>query len=430
MRCADGEERIWDVSGVNLGRLPDGRWLQLATAIDMTDRHRQEAALRLAKEEAERANLAKSQFLSRMSHELRTPLNAILGFGQVLELGQHDEQDGQAVEHILKGGRHLLALVDEVLDLARVETGELALKLSAVSVEKLLSECVGLVARLAQTRGVSCSVKVTTACHLQVRADEQRLRQVLLNLLSNAIKYNRDGGRVSLSCRRARNGRVRVKVQDTGHGISAEDLARLFVPFERLGQELGEVEGTGLGLVVSKQLMEAMEGSLHATSQPGRGSTFWIELPGATTPRRPEAGDGTAPAEPAAPGEAPPAATLLYIEDNISNLQVVKTVLERLRPHWRLLSACDGASGLEQAREHLPSVILLDLQLPGGNGDLVLTELRAHERLGSVPVLLLSADATAHSRERLLALGATDYLCKPFNVAVLLGKLDALLMGI
>ena len=193
IRCASGETRIWDVSGVNLGRLPDGRWLRLSTAIDVTERHQQVGALRLAKEEAERANAAKSVFLSRMSHELRTPLNAILGFGQLLEISRLDPEDANGVQHILKGGRHLLGMIDEVLDLARVEAGELGLKIVAIPIERLMSECVGLVARLAEARHVTCVVEAPSAGHLKVRADEQRLRQVLLNLLSNAIKYNRKG---------------------------------------------------------------------------------------------------------------------------------------------------------------------------------------------------------------------------------------------
>ena len=427
VRCSDGEERIWDLSGVNLGRLPDGRWLRMGTAVDVTERHEQEEALRSAKEEAERANMAKSVFLSRMSHELRTPLNAILGFGQVLEMSRLDGQDAQSVQHILKGGRHLLGMVDEVLDLARVEAGELALKFSAVSLDKLLTECAGLVARMAEAHGIVCNIGVTPACRVPVWTDEQRLRQVLLNLLSNAIKYNRKGGQVSLGCRQTAGGLVRLDVKDTGPGIAADGLKRLFVPFERLGQELGEVEGTGLGLVVARQLMEAMGGSLHVKSQVGKGSTFWVELPVAANSPEPT-GASVAPisAPPPAREEALPV-TVLYIEDNASNVQVIKTIIGRMRPRWRFLSAHDGPSGLRQARECLPDVILLDLQLPGMNGDAVLAEVRADENIHRIPILLLSADATVHSRERLLALGANDYISKPFNVAQLLERLDVLL---
>ena len=404
------------------------------TFIELTERKRAEATLmqtrdeaEKAREEAERANAAKSEFLSRMSHELRTPLNAILGFGQLLEHSHLNEQDGQSVEQILKGGRHLLTLVDEVLDLARVDAGELALKPSAVSLDRLSQECVGLVGRLAQVRRITCTVKVDPASQVPVWADVQRLRQILLNLLSNAIKYNHEGGEVSLGCEQVPNDRLRLNITDSGPGISPEELARLFVPFERLGQEYGEIEGAGLGLVVSRRLAEAMGGCVGGESQVGVGSTFWVELPLATpdTLAQP-ASIGFAVAS-AVDSKTLLPATLLYIEDNPSNLQVMKAVIERLRPHWRFLSARDGVSGLIQAREHLPDLILLDLQLPGMTGDLVLTELRTDPPTQHLPVLLLSADATVHSRERLLALGANVYLPKPFNVAELLEKLDAML---
>ena len=428
IRCHGGEERIWDFRHAPLGRLPDGRWLHLSTAMDVTERHHGEAALRHAKEEAERANNAKSVFLSRMSHELRTPLNAILGFGQVLELGQLAEQDAQSVQFILKGGRHLLGLIDEVLDLARIDAGEIGLQLSAVSLDKLAQDCVGFVARLAQARGVTCTMEAGLACQVQIRADGQRLRQVLLNLLSNAIKYNREGGRVSLDCQRTAEHLIRLSVKDTGPGISPEGLARLFVPFERLGQELGEVEGTGLGLVVARRLVEAMGGSLGVESHLGRGSTFWIELPVATEMAAEAASLPVALPPKEGQDKAVPT-SLLYIEDSASNVQVVAMTVARLRPHWRFLSARDGPSGLQQAREHRPQIILLDLQLPGMNGDEVLVKLRADPLMARTPVLLLTADATTHSCERLLALGATDYLSKPFNLAQLLDKVDTLLLA-
>ena len=428
IRCADGSERVWDFTCANLGRLPDDRWLHITTAVDVTERLQGETALRAAKEEAERANRAKSVFLSRMSHELRTPLNAILGFGQLLELSPLGTQEALSLQYILKGGRHLLALIDEVLDLSRVETGDLHLTPGDVNVGKLAQECVGLVTRLAQARGITC--RVTVPGDALIRVDEQRLRQMLLNLLSNAIKYNREGGDVLVSSEAIPDGQWRLKVTDTGPGIPPEGMARLFVPFERLEQEFTEAEGTGLGLVISRRIAEAMGGTVGVESEIGRGSAFWIELPVAPGVAA-DSASATGPVEPPASSCAllpTPHAKLLYIEDNLSNLQVVKALLANCRPRWQFLSARDGKAGLAQAYENLPDLILLDLQLPGIKGDAVLGELRRDPRTRHIPVVLLSADATVLSRERLLADGADDYISKPFKLESLLELLDRTLL--
>ena len=375
-----------------------------------------------ARRTAEKANEAKSLFLSRISHELRTPLNAILGFGQVLEFSHLGERETASVQYILQGGRHLLSLVDEVLDLSRAEAGALHLVPSQVNVGELAQRCLGLVAQLAQARRITC--RVEAACFSTLLwCDEPRLRQVLLNLISNAIKYNHEDGQVVVACEATPEGRCRVMVSDTGPGLSAEEIGRLFVPFERLTQAYGAVEGTGLGLVVSRRVTEAMGGSLELQSEVGRGSTFWIELPSTATPKALPA--APAPIEdPPAPPVAATGTRLLYIEDNASNIELVRTLLAEFRPQWELLTATHGSKGLERARQDAPDLILLDLQLPDLSGDRVLTELRHGPAPSDVPVIVLSADATPHSRARLLAEGASDYLTKPLRVERLLSQLD------
>ena len=416
----------WVTARSRLERQSNGEVIWDGVVLDVTELKQAQHAMSAAKEEAERANAAKSQFLSRMSHELRTPLNAILGFGQLLELSPLAGQDGQCVQYILKGGRHLLSLVDEVLDLSRVEAGELALRPAAITFGQLAEECTGLLAKLAQARGIVCTTLLSPAFDVPVWADAQRLRQVLINLISNAFKYNREHGRVELSCEQMPGGRVRCKVKDTGTGLSRESLERLFVPFERLGQELGPTEGTGLGLVVSKRLAEAMDGAVGAESELDVGSTFWVEMPTATPAVNVAAAACPAVSAVAAEPGLARSISVLYVEDNPSNQEVMRTVARLLRPGWRLFSATDGVSGLHRIREERPDVVLLDLALPGKRGDAVLAELRADPNTARIPVIMLSADATVQSREWLLSLGASEYVAKPFNVEDLLRKVDDL----
>ena len=376
-----------------------------------------------ARAAAEQANLAKSEFLSRVSHELRTPLNAILGFGQLLELSDLSAEDRTSVGHLLKGGRHLLGLIDEVLDLARAESGDLHLVCGKVDFPRLARECVQLVTRLAQPRRITCQVQISKGL-TAVWSDEQRLRQIFINLLSNAIKYNREGGHVVLRGELVSPEKLRVEISDTGIGISPEGLAKLFVPFERLDQAYGEVQGTGLGLVISRRLIEAMGGTLEVESQPGRGSTFRIDLPTSSH-------QSSAPEETPLPVSPPAVATLpgqqirlLCIDDSVSNLMLIESLIVHHRPNWQFSSAQDGQSGLEQAERLLPDLILLDLQLPGMTGESVLSALRQNPVTMHIPVVMISADATAQSRERLLASGADDYITKPFELRVLTGLLD------
>jgi signal transduction histidine kinase/CheY-like chemotaxis protein len=378
--------------------------------------------LRAATAEADRANQAKSEFLSRMSHELRTPLNAILGFGQLLEMEALPAPQRESVEQILRAGRHLLGLINEVLEISRIEAGRLQLSLEPVPVLETLRQALELIRPSASELGVSLAAE-TIDEHLHVLADRQRLQQVLLNLLSNAVKYNRANGRVSVACSAAPGERLRIAVTDTGGGIAADKLARLFTPFDRLGAEASDVEGTGLGLALSKTLVEAMGGAMLVESRPGGGSTFTVELTLVAGPSTVAAGT-VERVEPAITDAASPRSrTILYIEDNLSNLRLVEALLRR-RPGVRVLSAMQGRVGLELARAHRPDLILLDRHLPDGSGDQVFLDLRADAATRAIPVVILSADATPGGIQRLLEAGVRAYLTKPLDVHALLAVLD------
>jgi signal transduction histidine kinase/CheY-like chemotaxis protein len=380
--------------------------------------------LREAKEAADRANTAKSEYLSRMSHELRTPLNAILGFAQLLELEDLGEEQRENLHYILTAARHLLALINEVLDIAAIEAGRLALSLEPVAVADVVAETVSLIRPLADQHQVLL-VNPPLSCASHVQGDRQRLKQILLNLLSNAVKYNRQGGRVELECGPGDDGRLRIQVVDTGPGIAAEAMGQLFVPFERLGNEQSGVEGAGLGLPLSRRLAEAMGGTLDVASEPGQGSSFWVELPQAEGPvQRAERRQELDPQAQPPPEEPAPTLTVLYIEDNLSNLQLVERVLSR-RPGVRLISAMRPQLGLDLAAEHDPDLILLDLHLPDMPGQEVLRRLRAEPRTAEVPVVILSADAQPTLVDQLLAQGARAFLTKPLDVKELLELLDA-----
>jgi len=390
----------------------DERTLQLALA---------NAELANAIEEARSANQAKSAFLSSMSHELRTPLNAILGFAQILtsdSLPSTLEQKKEFANHILKSGRHLLTLINEILDLAKVESGTVTLSMEPVALADTLQETRNMVGPIAASRGVR--VLYPEVPGAVVLADRTRLKQVLLNLLSNAVKYNREAGAVVLSCEQVGPNRIRLSVQDTGAGLDAEQVAGLFQPFNRLGQEGGQQEGTGIGLVVTKRLVELMGGEIGVTSSPGVGSVFWIEL-ATTAPLAPPAPEGAAEqAEdvPTLPSEGGPESAphlILYVEDNPANLRLVEEIV-RFRQDLRLLSAPDGHMGLALARAHQPEIILMDLNLPGMSGIEVLRQLRADPLTGHIPVIALTANAMQRDIERGQAAGFNRYLTKPIDI--------------
>ncbi|MEX2658147.1 MAG: ATP-binding protein [Acidimicrobiales bacterium] len=396
------------------------RTRELEQSLD--ERGRAEAAQREAQEAAEAANRSKSEFLSRMSHELRTPLNAVLGFGQLLELEELDENQRDAVGHILKAGRHLLDLINEVLDISRIETGDLALSPEPVLAADLVQEAVDLIGPLAGQHGIQLVVDRSGASDSYAFADRQRAKQVLLNLLSNAVKYNRPKGTVAVSCQQVAGARVRISVTDTGTGIPAERLGLLFVPFERLGAEHTGVEGTGIGLALSKRLAEAMGGTLDVASTLGEGSTFTLELPQVEGPvERYERLNG-AP-EPLVAPTSSPRRVVLHIEDNLSNLTLVERVLAQ-RPDVEVVAAMHGRLGLELARQHRPVLVLLDLHLPDIGGEEVLQRLRQDPATASTPVVIVSADATPGQVQRLLSAGAAGYLTKPLDVRDLLRALD------
>ena len=373
-------------------------------------------------DEVKRASKAKSEFLSRMSHELRTPLNAILGFGQLLERQKPTEVQRKRVGYILSAGKHLLDLINEVLDISRIEAGRMQLSLEPVCVADALEETLDLMRPLATERSIQLSASADIDAGVHVLADRQRFKQVLVNLLNNAVKYTPFFGGVAVSYHVPGNEKVRVLVSDTGPGIPAEKLARLFTPFERLGAEQSAIEGTGLGLALSQRLMDAMGGSIGVESAMGKGSTFWIELPLAKSPLERFPRDGAANGA-RQPSSEPASRSILYIEDNLSNLALIEQMLAE-RPGTALLTSMQGKVGLDLARQHTPDLILLDLHLPDLPGWDVLSQLKADSTTRHIPVVVISADATKRQMNRLMSAGAAHYLTKPLDVNKFFQVLD------
>ena len=393
---------------------------------DITPEKQASEQLKLAKLEAEQANLAKSEFLSRMSHELRTPLNSILGFAQLLEMAELEPDQADNVQHVLRGGRHLLDLINEILDLARIEAGRLGLSPEPVRMREALRDALDVVRPLAVQQNIHLSADVAVRCNHHVLADRQRLKQVLLNLLANAVKFNREGGSVILSCEEVAENRLRIEIADTGIGISPDGIGKLFHPFERLTSDQAGISGTGLGLVLSKRLVEAMGGSIGVDSTVGVGSRFHIELGILEHPADRLKDEETLAAASAGGDPAFWQGTVLYIEDNLSNLRLMERIVAPY-PGVRLLAAMQAKLGLELAKAHAPDWILLDVHLPDLPGDEVLRRLREDPETRQIPVTVVSADATPGQVRRLTNAGARDYLTKPFDVKQLIRLLEATL---
>ncbi|MEO8331752.1 MAG: ATP-binding protein [Gallionella sp.] len=391
---------------------------QLAEQIQAT-----KAQLEAAKFAAEKANLAKSEFLSSMSHELRSPLNAILGFAQLLETGKPPPTDVQneRLQQIIKAGWFLLELINDILDLAVVESGKLSLTRGSVSLNAVMLECKSMIEPMAQ----KCDIQLNfLRCDHNwfVDGDRTRIKQILINLLSNAIKYNREHGSVTVKCSASTPGRIRLSITDTGSGLTPDQRAHLFQPFNRLGQEAGAVEGTGIGLVVTRQLIEMMGGAIGVESTYGVGSEFWVEL--ILIDALQHAVVNAMPAELAPQAlEDPALRTLLYVEDNPANLMLVEQIIDGY-PSLRLMSAHDGNLGVALARAHLPDVILMDISLPGISGIDALNILRNDPSTAHIPVLAISANAMPRDIEDGLEAGFFRYITKPIKVNEFIHALD------
>ncbi len=392
------------------------------------ERLRADETARRAQADAEAANRAKSDFLSRMSHELRTPLNAILGFSQLLEMEEHNERQAESIDHISRAGRNLLTLINEVLDIARLDSGRTQSRPEMVKLEPLLAEVVSLNQTIALRNGVTMRIAPLPAGELISKTDHGLLKQVLMNLLSNAVKFNHRDGFATIAVARSGADSWRISVTDTGPGIPPEDLSRLFVPFERLGQKEGGTEGgTGLGLALCQRLVKALDGRIGVTSEAGHGSTFWVEIPACDSVNEEHAIPTPAPERDPAPLEAsesaPDRKTILYVEDDLSNYFLLERIIDT-RKNLKLLSAIRGSMALDLAKENCPSLVLLDLNLPDITGEDLLDQLKQCPETKHIPVIVVTGEVMSDRAEGLLKKGAVEILQKPYRVQDFLKSLD------
>ncbi|MBL4615686.1 MAG: response regulator [Magnetovibrio sp.] len=385
---------------------------------EITENKTLEANLALSKIEADNSNQAKSEFLSSMSHELRTPMNAILGFAQMLEFNPKEpltQNQKTSVTHIMKGGQHLLDLINQVLDLAKIEAGEMGLSIEDVSFGTILDECLPLIQTMADDRGIQITVKGDFHSSQKMRADHTRLRQALLNLMSNAVKYNRQNGKIIIDCRDTRSAMFRISITDTGEGISKNKQHQLFKPFSRLGAKNTEIEGTGIGLTITKKIIEGMDGRIGVDSEFGVGSTFWIELPLSERKLIDVEDTGIHDADDAVKRLPDIDGMVLYVEDNPANLQLMEMIIESIEG-LSMVSAHNAELGIELAKSNKPDIIILDINLPGMDGFAALKTLQGLENTQDIPVVALSANAMPKDIRKGIEAGFNKYLTKPIKV--------------